>query len=253
MAVNGVGAVGGELRGSWSGYAINTLRKHGEDLVSLVSAMIMVHFTRGQLGDSEYASIHGDHSLLCYLPGGLGGTQLLRAALSLQRAGKDAALGAIDAFIEGRVGDGEWRVSDLDDERVVGMITHLVFEPKDGSPRPPRYICFFSFEVKIGSEALMKQWPNGAVMFSGGIPFVSGPHGYGFSGMIPPIDRFSEWIRVHGRVREQSFEPTVDPLDAAEKLLSAPFIKAITEGNEEQYSGTVQVNYIRRQEAADRR
>ncbi len=179
--------------------------------------------------------------------------QLLRAALSLQRAGKDAALGAIDALIEGRVGDGEWRVSDLDDERVVGMITHLVFEPNDGSPRPPRYICLFGFEGKIGSEALMKQWPNGAVMFSGGIPFVSGPHGYGFSGMIPPIDRFSEWIRVHGKVREQSFEPTVDPLDAAEKLLSAPFIKAITEGNEEQYSGTVQVNYIRRQEAADRR
>ena len=180
----------------------------------------------------------------------LDGTQLLRTALSLQQAGKDAALGAIDAFIEGRIGDRKRRAGNLDDERVVGMITHLVFEPKDGSPRPPRYICLFGFEGRVDSEAFMEQWPNGSVMFSGGVPFVSGPHGYGFSGMNPPIDRFSEWIREHAKIRDQSFEPTVDPLNAAEKLLNAPFIKAITDKNVEQYSGTVQINYIRRQALA---
>jgi len=180
----------------------------------------------------------------------LDGIQLLRTALSLQRAGKDAALGAIDAFIDGRIGDREWRAGDLDDERVVGMITHLVFEPKQGRPRPPHYICLFGFEGRADSQALMKQWPNGSVMFSGGVPFVSGPHGYGFSGMIPPIDRFPEWIREHAKIRDQSFEPTVDPLNAAETLLSVPFIKAITDKNTEQYSGTVQINHIRRQALA---
>jgi hypothetical protein len=180
----------------------------------------------------------------------LDGTQLLRTALSLQRAGKDAALGAIDAFIEGRIGDRKWRAGDLDDERVVGMITHLVFEPKDGSPRPPRYICLVGFEGRVDSEALMKQWPNGSVMFSGGVPFVSGPHGHGFLGPIPPIDRFPEWIREHAKIRDQSFEPTVDPLNAAEQLLNTPFIKAITDKNLERYSGTVQINYIRRQALA---
>jgi hypothetical protein len=52
----------------------------------------------------------------------LDGTQLLQVALSLQRVGKDAALDAIDAFIDGRIGGRAWRGGDLDDERVVGMV-----------------------------------------------------------------------------------------------------------------------------------
>ncbi|MDA8745259.1 hypothetical protein N9N28_11545 [Rubripirellula amarantea] len=180
----------------------------------------------------------------------LDGTQLLRTASALQEAGKDAALDAINAFIDGRIGDREWRTGDLDDERVVGMITHLVFEPKEGSPLPPRYICLFDFEGREDGDTLKKKWPNGSIMFSSGIPFVSGRHAYGFSGTIPPIDRFANWIKDHGQIRNQSFEPAVDPLNAAEKLLSTPFIKAITDKNREKYSGTVQINFIRRQALA---
>ncbi|KAA5538637.1 hypothetical protein FYK55_26870 [Roseiconus nitratireducens] len=180
----------------------------------------------------------------------LDGTQLLRTALSLQRAGRDTALDAINAFIKGRLGDRERQASDLDDERVVGMITHLVFEPKAGGPHPPSYICLFEFGPSVDGEALKTQWPNGSVMFSCGIPFVSGRRGYGFSGMLPPLDRFSKWIEEHGRIRDQSFEPQVDPLTAAERLLAAPFIKAITDKTEGPFTGPVQINYIRRQALA---
>ncbi|QDT09210.1 hypothetical protein [Stieleria marina] len=180
----------------------------------------------------------------------LDGTQLLRTAMSLQKAGKDSALDAIDAFINVRIGDRQWRTGDFDDERVVGMITHLVFESKDGSPPPPSYICFFDFAGGDDGEALKKQWPNGSVMFSSGIPFVAGRQRGGFAGVMPPIDRFSNWIKEHGRLRNQPFEPTVDPLNAAERLLNSPIIKAITDKTEEPFSGSVQINYIRRQALA---
>ncbi|MEM9645579.1 MAG: hypothetical protein AAF989_11360, partial [Planctomycetota bacterium] len=101
----------------------------------------------------------------------LDGTQLLRTAMSLQEAGKDGALDAINTFIEGRIVESECLTGDLVDECVVGMITHLVFEPNEGSPLPPSYICLFEFEGRADSEALTKIWPNGSVMSSGGIPF----------------------------------------------------------------------------------
>lgn len=180
----------------------------------------------------------------------LDGTQLLRTALALQRAGKDASLRAINSYIEGRTTDGDLWTSNLDDECVIGMITHLVFEPKEGSPSPPSYICLFGFDGSEDAAALTKQWPNGSVMFAGGIPFVAGKYSHAFAGVIPPIDRFTSWIKEHGRIRDQSFEPTLDPLNAAEKLLNTPFIQAITDKNERPYRGTVQINHIRRQALA---
>jgi len=142
------------------------------------------------------------------------GTKLIRAANALRKLGKDAALAALENYIE--MNDGSSR-DDEEGKETVFWIIRVLFEPIRLEDRiPPPYIGAFFLERGDADAPL---WPLEPIDLVDDIPFMVGRPGSASLAELPYSH--IEWAQRHCVIREEPLRPTNNPLVAAEKLLGS--------------------------------
>lgn len=146
---------------------------------------------------------------------------LIRAVNALRLIGKQQALLTLEKYAE--LIEGSGRLSDRD---VVFLIIQLLFEPIQLEGRFPVAGIGFSLVNRESPESVL--WPINPMEMIGDVPFVVGTRSimdgeYGY-----PVAHI-QYARLHCVMRDHPLSPTMNPLAAADTILSSPKFRRLDE------------------------
>lgn len=148
------------------------------------------------------------------------GVDLIRAVNALQRLGKEPALATLERYLELTSTFGYFGETDI-----VFWIIRVLFEPiRLGDRIPPPMIAVYL----DGGLPEAAQWPLDPMAVLGDVPFMLGGR-IDMGGAPEQPSSHINWARRHGVIRDEALRPTMNPLLAAEAILSSPQFQQLGE------------------------
>ncbi|MES2787980.1 MAG: hypothetical protein V4719_00050 [Planctomycetota bacterium] len=154
------------------------------------------------------------------------GVDLIRAVNALQKLGKQRALAKLEKYVELRGND-----PSLADREVTFWIIRMLFEPIQSGDRIP--VPGIGWYLIGHNEPDAPLWPLNPLETVGDVPFMVGTE-YCFDGEYESPQLHLQKIRFPCVVREELMHPTIDPLSAAERILTSPKFKRLKDHDREQ-------------------